>query len=122
MVECCFSKITSKVYAVKDNQTFYNRLVCIGVCPICKKTILQLTETRYSDNKTFTTILKGRKAKHTLRELRPHFIKHIRTNIKYGTFFNNNWRFGKTTISRKYRIVKAINFNGQSETIYKHTT
>lgn len=117
MLFCCESNFIGKIYAIRDNQTFYNRIVEYSLCPICQKTTLKLTEVRYTDNKSFTTVYKGRKAHRALRELKPYFITHIRTTIKHGTKQNNNWVYGKTTVTKNGKKVYAVNFNGEKQRI-----
>lgn len=116
MLSCC-SEFVGKSYAIKDNQFFYNRIAEYDVCPICKKLILKLTEHRYSDNKCFISLYKGRKAHRILRELKPLFITHIKKTIKHGTKSNNNWVFGHTTITKNTKKVYSVNFNGEKQRI-----
>ena len=56
-----------------DNKNFTARKFYLGTCPICKKGLAKLVETRKSDGKSFPEVISGAK----LEKLMPILIKDV---------------------------------------------
>ena len=50
------------IWYLYDNKGFYDRLLKLGKCPVCKKPIAELRETRKEDDVIFTQFEVGSEA------------------------------------------------------------
>lgn len=97
-----------KKWFLKDIDNFINRSIEIARCEICNKEVVQLTETRISDNKIFVDIQTGKKAKRIISRERKR-IDYIVTKSKsyaggwiYGVNKERKNKYGKTTSIKQY--------------------
>lgn len=105
----CDNNIPSqKKWFLKDIDNFINRSIEIARCDICNKEVVQLTETRMSDNKIFIDIQTGKKAKRIINRERKR-IDYIVTKPKsyaggwiYGVNKERKNKYGKITSIKQY--------------------
>lgn len=97
-----------KKWFLKDIDNFINRSIEIARCDICNKEVVQLTETRISDNKIFIDIQTGKKAKRIINRERKR-IDYIVTKPKsyaggwiYGVNKERKNKYGKITSIKQY--------------------
>lgn len=97
-----------KKWFLKDIDNFINRSIEIARCDICNKEVVQLTETRISDNKIFVDIQTGKKAKRIISRERKR-IDYIVTKPKsyaggwiYGVNKERKNKYGKITSIKQY--------------------
>ena len=97
-----------KKWFLKDIDNFINRSIEIARCEICNKEVVQLTETRISDNKIFIDIQTGKKAKRIINRERKR-IDYIVTKPKsyaggwiYGVNKERKNKYGKITSIKQY--------------------
>lgn len=97
-----------KKWFLKDIDNFINRSIEIARCDICNKEVVQLTETRISDNKIFVDIQTGKKAKRIINRERKK-IDYIVTKPKsyaggwiYGVNKERKNKYGKITSIKQY--------------------
>ena len=83
----CNRKFKSEeVWFLKDNKNFRKRKFYLATCPICKKGLAKLVETRKSDGKIFSEIMSGKK----LENFTQRFIKEVNYTDKSFPNFKNS--------------------------------
>lgn len=97
-----------KKWFLKNIDNFKNRTLEIGRCEICNKEIVQLTETRISDNKKFITVQSGKKAQIIIKREQKR-IDYIITKSKtyargwvYGVNKERKNKYGRITSIKQY--------------------
>lgn len=97
MFSHCKIKFRHKdIWFLFDNKDFKDRCLYIFKCPVCKKQINVLHETRKADGKRFTDITIGQKAEAFRKQISYQVNYTFKTlNIKYGTKSNMNWKYQK---------------------------
>ena len=123
MLECCRKKFKPyETWYLYDNECFYDRSLTIGRCPICKKPIALLKETRKADDRIFYNQATGKHKTDRLLDLNKNnvsystqdFKKHKMTRPKY-------LRYGENKIVKKgkkiYQRMNAVSRFGIRECI-----
>lgn len=87
-----------KKWFLKDTENFTNRCLEIAYCCICNNQVIQLTETRKSDNALFVDVQSGKKAKSIITRVRKKIDYTVTTPKNYS-----GWIYGVNKERRNKR-------------------
>lgn len=111
----CVSFRSNKVLFLFDNADFRHRVVRIGICPKCKRTIAELIEERKVDGKLFIDSKAGVEA--------INFITRIRSQVDYTDELKREkntpigWVFGINIETKQGIKQYACDFNNKKELV-----
>ena len=121
IVHCNMKLRPNEIWFLVDNDTFTNRRLELGVCPVCDHNVVRLVETRIEDNKVFETTTQRRKANRLMNSLKSEIsYSSLDSRITNKSLFG--WRYGESKEVRKKdgTIVvtqKAVDFYGNKEIV-----
>lgn len=106
------------VWYLFDNWQFTERKLFVGKCSKCKKSVIQLVETRKTDNKIFSQLEVGEKAEKIAEKLLEQ-IDYTREDReeKKGKPFGFSYGKAKKEIKNKRYGIYRVDFNSQEELI-----
>jgi len=98
VIHCDINFEDLDTWFLEDIKDFKDRTLIIGKCPVCKKDVVVLKETRISDNQVFENIQAGDKAEKTAKREKKRIVytSRQRNNCSSG------WIYGVNT-EIKYR-------------------
>lgn len=125
MFEHCSQKFKPyEVWYLFDNKGFYDRCLSFGKCPVCKKNLAELKETRKADDKVFYQLAVGDNKVNKLAELNRNCVIYSSQDIKVRKCkmtMPKYLRYGENkTVSiggKKYQRMNAVSRYGRRECI-----
>lgn len=125
MFEHCSQKFKPyEIWYLYDNKGFYDRSLSIGRCPVCKKPIAELKETRKADDKVFYQLAVGDSKVKKITELNINCVNYSSQDIKTKKTkmsLPKYLRYGENKIvnigGKKYQRMNAISRYGLKECI-----
>ena len=107
-----------------DNKGFYDRSLALGRCPVCKKSIAELKETRKADDKVFYQLAVGDSKVQKLTELNLNSVNYSSQDVKTKQCkmtLPKHLRYGENKIvnigGKKYQRMNAVSKYGLKECI-----
>lgn len=112
------------VWYLFDNKGFYDRSLKLGKCPVCKKAIAELKETRKEDDRIFTQVEIGSEAER-LADINRGSVNYSSLEIKlkaYKMTMPKSIRYGENKIitkgGKQYVRQNAVSWlNGKKEVV-----
>ena len=120
MRHCCKFK-ADDIYYLKENSLCVDRRLSIGFCPICKKPVAELVETKFTGSIERTRV-SGTKANELLLRLKDQIIYSMRS-CNFSKFKSKpyGWKYGvnKSVKIKNKEFIKqyAKDFYGNKELV-----